>query len=69
VVRPGQCLPDTRRRDHTPFWDLGYPTMMVTDTAHLRNPHHHQPTDTLETLNLEFLTSVCQVLIDTLGRL
>jgi hypothetical protein len=31
---------------------------MLTDTANFRNPHYHQPTDTLETLNLEFLAKV-----------
>jgi hypothetical protein len=28
---------------------------MVTDTAFFRNPNYHQPSDTLETLNLEFI--------------
>ena len=36
---------------------------MVTDTADLRNPHYHQPTDKLETLDLDFLTYVCQGLM------
>jgi hypothetical protein len=41
----------------------------VTDTANLRNPHYHQPTDTLETLDLDFLTGVCQGLLAGLRRL
>jgi aminopeptidase YwaD len=63
VVNQGRIVPDTRRSDHAPFWDLGYPAVMVTDTADLRNPHYHQPTDRLETLDLDFLTRVCQGLI------
>lgn len=63
VVNQGRIVPDTRRSDHAPFWDLGYPAVMVTDTANLRNPHYHQPTDTLDTLDLDFLTNVCQGLI------
>lgn len=63
VIDQGRIVPDTRRSDHTPFWDLGYPAIMVTDTADLRNPHYHQPTDKLETLDLDFLTYVCQGLI------
>lgn len=55
----GEMLPDTRRSDHAPFWDQGYPAVMVTDTTNFRNPHYHQPTDTLETLNLEFCAAVC----------
>ncbi|MEO1068165.1 MAG: M28 family peptidase [Cyanobacteria bacterium J06638_6] len=63
VVQQGRMVPDTRRSDHTPFWDLGYPAILLTDTADLRNPHYHQSTDTLETLDLGFLTRVCQGLM------
>jgi hypothetical protein len=31
---------------------------MITDTAFLRNPHYHQRTDTLDTLDLPFLRNV-----------
>ena len=63
VVNGGRSVPDSRRSDHVPFWDLGYPAILVTDTADLRNPHYHQATDTLDTLDLDFLTGVCQGLI------
>jgi Zn-dependent M28 family amino/carboxypeptidase len=56
----GELLPDSRRSDHAPFWDQGYPALMVTDTTNFRNPHYHRPTDTLETLNLEFAAKVCR---------
>ncbi|NJK62291.1 MAG: M28 family peptidase [Synechococcaceae cyanobacterium SM2_3_1] len=58
--RRGLLVPDTRRSDHASFWDQGYRAVMVTDTANLRNPHYHRLTDTLDTLNLDFLTSVCR---------
>lgn len=67
--KKGHIVPDTRRSDHAPFWDLGYPAIMITDTANLRNPHYHQPTDTIETLDLDFLTGVCQGLIATIRKL
>jgi len=54
----GEFLPDTRRSDHTAFWEEGFPAVMLTDTANFRNPHYHRPTDTLDTLNLDFLASV-----------
>jgi aminopeptidase YwaD len=54
----GEKLPDTRRSDHTSFWELGFPAVMLTDTATFRNPNYHRPTDTLETLNLDFLATV-----------
>ena len=54
----GEKLPDTRRSDHTSFWEQGFPAVMLTDTANFRNPHYHRPTDTLNTLNLDFIASV-----------
>ncbi|MDR4465698.1 MAG: M28 family peptidase [Nitrospira sp.] len=56
----GELLPDTRRSDHTSFWEQGFPAVMLTDTANFRNPHYHEPTDTIETLNLDFLASVAE---------
>lgn len=54
----GEKLPDTRRSDHTSFWEQGFPAVMLTDTANFRNPHYHRPTDTIDTLNLDFIASV-----------
>lgn len=59
----------TRLSDHASFWDCGYPALMVTDTAFLRNPHYHQSTDTIETLDLDFLTKVCENLPNALRLL
>ena len=42
--------------DHWSFWQQGYPAVMVTDTALLRNPNYHQATDTAGTLDYERLT-------------
>jgi Zn-dependent M28 family amino/carboxypeptidase len=60
----GELVPDTRRSDHAPFWDQGFPAIMITDSTNFRSPHYHTPTDTMETLNLDFATRVGQT---TLG--
>jgi aminopeptidase YwaD len=60
VPGEGEQLPDTRRSDHAAFWRFGYPAVMLTDTANFRNPHYHQPTDTLETLDLNFIHRVAR---------
>jgi Zn-dependent M28 family amino/carboxypeptidase len=52
----GWLVPDVRRSDNARFWDQGYPSLLVTDTADLRNPHYHRPSDTPETLDYDFLT-------------
>ncbi len=69
IIAKGQWVPDTRRSDHAPFWDLGYRALMVTDTANLRNPHYHSSSDRLETLDLSFLVGVCRGLIAGLRSL
>ena len=59
----GEVLPDTRRSDHAAFWDCGVPALMLTDTANFRNPHYHQPSDTIETLDLDFMAKVARTVM------
>lgn len=63
----GRILPMTRWSDHAPFWDQGYPALMLTDTVPLRNPHYHQPTDTPDTLDYNFLLRVTRALLAAIG--
>ncbi|MBF2027601.1 MAG: M28 family peptidase [Oscillatoriales cyanobacterium C42_A2020_001] len=65
----GEFVQATRLSDHAPFWDRGYRAIMVTDTAFMRNPHYHQASDRLETLNLDFLTGICQGLVEGIRTL
>jgi Zn-dependent M28 family amino/carboxypeptidase len=69
VPKRGSIVPQTRLSDHAPFWDAGYPAIMVTDTAFLRNPHYHQASDAIATLDLDFLTGVCEGLEIAIRRL
>ena len=59
----GKLIPITGFSDHASFWEQKYRAIMVTDTAMLRNPHYHQASDTIATLDLEFFSNVCQSLI------
>ncbi len=61
----GEALPHTRRSDHASFWDAGYPAVVLTDTANFRNPHYHRETDTVDTLNREFLSNVAAAVTAT----
>ena len=63
VPARGEALPDVRRSDHAAFWDEGYTAVMLTDTANFRNPHYHRPSDTLDTLNIEFLSAVSDIVV------
>jgi Zn-dependent M28 family amino/carboxypeptidase len=68
----GFLIPEARLSDHAPFWDAGYPALLVTDTSFFRNPHYHGSTDKLETLDLGFMAKVCEgvvtAVVDWKGR-
>ncbi len=64
----GEALPDTRRSDHAALWDQGFPAVMLTDTANFRNPHYHQPSDRLDTLNVEFMEQVVRGVVAAARR-
>ena len=57
-------LPPLFLSDHSSFWKAGYPALMVTDTAFLRNPNYHKETDTADTLNYEFLAKVVAAVLE-----
>jgi hypothetical protein len=61
VAGNGACFSLTRRSDHVPFWDAGYPAIEFFDTYGDRNPNYHTPNDHLSTLNLIFCRGVTQV--------
>ena len=54
----GEGMEEVRLSDHSTFWDQGFPALMVTDTAFLRNPNYHLASDTMETLDFEFMQKV-----------
>ena len=53
----------TRRSDNASFWSCGYPALLLTDTANLRNPHYHRQSDRVETLDLSFATEVTDAVV------
>jgi hypothetical protein len=55
--------------DQWSFWQVGYPGVMVTDTAPFRNPHYHQPSDVPDTLDYARLARVVEGLVAVVKRL
>lgn len=51
-------IPGLDASDHRNYWRLGYPALMVTDTAFMRNPNYHTPGDTAESLSYEPMARV-----------
>jgi len=64
-------LAELRRSDHAPFWTAGYPAVLVSDTAELRNPNYHcrDGQDTLDTLDMEFAVKIVRALVATMTAL
>ena len=44
--------------DHWSFWRVGYPAIMITDTAPYRNPFYHTPQDTPDKLDYDRMARV-----------
>lgn len=48
-------LPGIDFSDHLNYWLFGYSAVLLTDTAFYRNKHYHEPTDTLDRLDMRRL--------------
>lgn len=55
--------------DHLNYWKFNYPALMITDTSFFRNKNYHEPTDTLETLDLQRMTKVIDAIFISLINL
>jgi len=51
-------VPGVDFSDHRSFWKMGYPAVMITDTAFYRNPNYHSARDTIDTLNFDKMSQL-----------
>jgi hypothetical protein len=51
-------VPRVGASDHWSFWKMGWPSLMVTDTAPYRYPHYHKESDTPDKLDYEQMARV-----------
>jgi Zn-dependent M28 family amino/carboxypeptidase len=65
----GLLTPDVLRSDHAPFWYQGIPAVLITDTANLRSPHYHQPSDTLSNIEPKFFEGSAQIIYNVITEL
>ena len=65
----GWLVWQTRLSDNASFWSEGYPALMITDTAFLRNPHYHGPGDAAATLDYDFAAGVVDATTELMRRL
>lgn len=56
-------VPGVDFSDHRSFWKMGYPAVMITDTAFYRNPNYHTAADKIDTLDFSRLASLLDGLV------
>jgi len=56
-------IPGVDFSDHWSFWKMGYPAVMITDTAFYRNPNYHTERDTIDTLDFNRMTELLKGLL------
>lgn len=49
--------------DHWSYWQVGYPAIMVTDSAPYRDPNYHTMRDTIDKLDFDRMTRVVAGLV------
>ena len=59
-------LPGIDFSDHLNYWKFGFSALMLTDTSFFRNKNYHEPTDTMETLDIERMAKVIDGVFETL---
>ncbi|MCA9516406.1 MAG: M28 family peptidase, partial [Myxococcales bacterium] len=70
TIVKASAIGQLRRSDHATFWDRGYPSFMLTDTANFRNPNYHCAggLDTVDTLDLDFAAGVVANAVGVVGE-
>jgi Zn-dependent M28 family amino/carboxypeptidase len=61
-------MPDLDASDHRSYWAEGWPAVMVTDTAFLRNPHYHSPDDRPGTLDHRRMAGVADGIMNVVSQ-
>jgi hypothetical protein len=52
------AVPGVGWSDHSSFWAVGYPALMISDTAPYRYPHYHEHSDTPEQVDFDTFARV-----------
>lgn len=66
---PPSLVPGIDWSDHLNYRNEGYPAVMITDTAYLRNHHYHTPEDTADRLDYARMAQVVDAVHATVVRL
>jgi len=64
-----RMIPGVDFSDHLNYWKFGYSAVMITDTAFYRNPNYHEPSDTIDTLDIPKIALFIEALAESLLRI
>ncbi len=59
-------IPGVSWSDHWAFWKMGFPALMVTDTAFYRNPYYHTVNDSADKINFQRLADLVVALAEVI---
>jgi Zn-dependent M28 family amino/carboxypeptidase len=62
-------FPGVGLSDNGSFWKMGFNAIMITDTAIYRNPNYHTTHDSIDTLDFNKMTSLCEGLVEAIKEL
>jgi len=63
-----RLIRDLRRSDHAPFWDAGFPAIMITDTADFRTSMYHTAMDRPEMIDFDFAAGIVRSVSNTITQ-
>lgn len=64
-----EAVPGIGWSDQWSFWQVGYPGIMVTDTAPFRYPHYHTALDTPDKIDYTRLGQVVEGLVEVVNQI
>jgi Zn-dependent M28 family amino/carboxypeptidase len=64
-----QAISHITASDHLNYWQMGFKAVMITDTAHFRNPNYHTKNDTYETIDFEKMQYVIDMVVNSIKQI
>jgi hypothetical protein len=69
-ISPTAADPITTRSDHSSFWRLGYPAILITEDMDDFNPNYHSADDLLENIqDLDYYAEMIKASLGTLAHM
>jgi Zn-dependent M28 family amino/carboxypeptidase len=64
-----QAISHITASDHLNYWQMGFKAVMITDTAHFRNPNYHTKNDTYETIDFIKMQYVIDMVVNSIKQI